>query len=96
MGLSVNGKPPVSKTGTPRSSRGRPDYIIDYIIMKDKIDLIVKFLKETRAETKKVVWPDRRYVAVATIIILVLVSITGVYVMTVDFVFTKLFGLIFR
>ena len=23
-GLSVNGKPPVSKTGTPRSSRGRP------------------------------------------------------------------------
>jgi len=24
-GLSVNGKPPVSKTGTPRSSRGRPD-----------------------------------------------------------------------
>jgi len=26
-GLSVNGKPPVSKTGTPRSSRGRPDLI---------------------------------------------------------------------
>ena len=25
QGLSVNGKPPVSKTGTPRSSRGRPD-----------------------------------------------------------------------
>jgi preprotein translocase subunit SecE len=92
MGLSVNGKPPVSKTGTPRSSRGRPDYIK----MKDKLNLIIKFLKETRAETKKVVWPDRRYVAVATLIILVLVAITGVYVMTVDFIFSKIFGLMFR
>jgi preprotein translocase subunit SecE len=64
--------------------------------MKDKIDLIVRFLKETKAETKKVVWPDRRYVAVATIIILVLVVITGVYVMMVDFVFSKVFGLLFR
>ena len=29
MGLSVNGKPPVSKTGTPRSSRGRPEFIYE-------------------------------------------------------------------
>jgi preprotein translocase subunit SecE len=64
--------------------------------MKDKLNPIVRFLKETRAETKKVVWPDRRYVAVATLIILVLVVITGIYVMTVDFVFSKIFGLLFR
>jgi preprotein translocase subunit SecE len=64
--------------------------------MKDKIGQLVKFFKETRAETKKVVWPDRRYVAVATLIILVLVFITGIYVMFVDLAFTKIFGLLIK
>ncbi|MFH1576611.1 MAG: preprotein translocase subunit SecE [Candidatus Margulisiibacteriota bacterium] len=64
--------------------------------MKDKFGQVVKYFKETRAETKKVVWPDRRYVAVATVIILVLVVITGLYVMAVDFTFSKIFGLLLR
>ncbi len=64
--------------------------------MKDKIEKVVGFLKETRAETRKVVWPDRRYVAVATVIILVLVTITGLYVMTVDIAFARIFGLLLR
>ena len=64
--------------------------------MKQKFGKLVKFFKETRAETKKVVWPERRYVAVATLIILVLVFLTGLYVMGVDFVFTKIFGLLMR
>lgn len=64
--------------------------------MKDIFGQLVKFFKETRAETKKVVWPDRRYVAVATLIILVLVTITGLYVMFVDLAFTKIFGFLLR
>jgi preprotein translocase subunit SecE len=60
--------------------------------MKDKFGKLVRFFKETRAETKKVVWPDRRYVMVATIIILILVFIIGLYVMFVDLVFVKIFG----
>lgn len=64
--------------------------------MKDKIGQVVKFVKETRAETKKVVWPDRRYVAVATLIILVLVFITGIYVMFLDFAFGKIFGALIK
>jgi len=56
--------------------------------MKDKI---IGYLKETVAEMRKVVWPDRRYVTVATIIILVLVFITGVFVLTIDFGLGKVF-----
>ena len=64
--------------------------------MKDKVGKLVKFFKETRAETKKVVWPEKRYVAVATTIILILVVITGLYVMLIDFGFTKIFGFLMR
>lgn len=64
--------------------------------MKDKFEKVVKFVKETRAETKKVVWPNRRYVAVATLIILILVFITGIYVMFVDFAFTNIFGFLMK
>lgn len=65
-------------------------------MMKDKFAKLVNFLKETRAETKKVVWPDRRYVTVATIIILVLVVICGLFVMLVDLAFVKIFAFILK
>ncbi|MBU0502740.1 MAG: preprotein translocase subunit SecE [bacterium] len=64
--------------------------------MKDLIGKLIGFLKETRAETRKVVWPERRYVMVATVIILILVVVTGLYVMTVDLVFAKIFGFLLK
>jgi preprotein translocase subunit SecE len=64
--------------------------------MKEKLGQLVQYFKETKAETRKVVWPDRRYITTATIIILILVVLSGVYVMTVDFVLTKIFGLLLR
>ncbi len=64
--------------------------------MKKGIAFIVNFIKETRSELRKVVWPERRYVMVATIIILFLVVLTGLYVMGVDFVYTKIFGYLIR
>jgi preprotein translocase subunit SecE len=64
--------------------------------MKKQIEVLTKFLKETRAETKKVAWPNRRQVSVATLIILVLVFITGLYVMLVDYGLTKIFGFLIK
>jgi len=64
--------------------------------MKKQIEAVTKFIKETRAETKKVVWPDKRYVFVATIVILFLVFMTGIYVMLVDLGFSKIFGFLMR
>ena len=61
--------------------------------MKNKI---LAFLKETQSEMKKVVWPDRRYISVATVIILVLVFLTGIFVMIVDFGLTELFKALLR
>ena len=65
-------------------------------MMKDKFAKLVNFLKETRAETKKVAWPDRRYVTVATMVILVLVVVCGLFVMFVDLVFVKIFAFILK
>ena len=64
--------------------------------MKDIFGKLVKYIKETRAETKKVVWPDRRYVTVATVIILILVVTIGLYVMAIDLTFSKIFGVLLK
>lgn len=56
--------------------------------MKDKI---LGYIKETLAEMRKVVWPDRRYVAVATVIILVIVIATALFVMIIDYGLAALF-----
>ncbi|MFA4844378.1 MAG: preprotein translocase subunit SecE [Candidatus Margulisiibacteriota bacterium] len=61
--------------------------------MKEKIQ---SYLKETVSEMKKVVWPDRRYVTVATVIILTLVILTALFLMLVDFVFAELFKVLLR
>ena len=64
--------------------------------MKDIFGKLVKYVKETRAETKKVVWPDRRYVTVASVIIIFLVVIIGLYVMAIDLTFSKIFGVLLK
>ncbi|MFA5839126.1 MAG: preprotein translocase subunit SecE [Candidatus Margulisiibacteriota bacterium] len=64
--------------------------------MKKIFEQIVKFIKETRAETKKVIWPDRRYVMVATVIILIICFVVGMYVTFVDFAFAKIFGVLIK
>jgi len=64
--------------------------------MKDIFGKLVKYVKETRAETKKVVWPDRRYVTVASVIIIFLVVIIGLYVMAIDLTFSRIFGILLK
>lgn len=65
------------------------------VAMKIK-EKIISYLKETWQELKKVVWPDRRYLTVATLIILVLVILTGLFVMMVDFGFAEVFKVLLR
>jgi preprotein translocase subunit SecE len=56
----------------------------------------VTFLKETREELKKVVWPTRENVIRSTIIVLLLSLIVGVFLGGLDFVFTKLIEIIVK
>jgi len=64
--------------------------------MKEKLAGVIKFLKETRSEVKKVTWPAQRYVTVATSIVLLIVVASGLYVMLVDFVFARVFKLLVK
>lgn len=64
-----------------------------------KVNLILKikdYLKETQAEMKKVVWPNRRYVTAAALIVLSIVVILGVLVMSMDFALGKIFGVLLK
>ena len=52
--------------------------------LKSILEKIVKFLSESKIEAKKVIWPSRRYVVTATIIVIVVVMILSVFLMFVD------------
>lgn len=52
---------------------------------------MLKFLKESREELKKVVWPSREEVLNSTIVVLVAVAIISVFLFGVDSVFEWLF-----
>lgn len=62
------------------------------VSLKGWIATVQNFLKETRTEGKKVVWPSRQYIIAATVIILIIVLLTGVFVAVVDLVLGKLFA----
>ena len=64
--------------------------------MKDVVAKTKSFLKETRAEAVKVIWPDRKYVTAATIIILLIVFVTGFFVTFLDYFFGKVFSLFMK
>ena len=57
--------------------------------MKDKFDLIVKFVKETRSELKKVVWPSRQETIKYTILVLGISLATAIFLGGLDFGLNK-------
>jgi len=55
-------------------------------LKKDNIIIKIKnYIRETQFEVKKVIWPDRRYLTVATIIILIIVTMSAVLLIGMDF-----------
>lgn len=56
----------------------------------------VVFLKETRAELKKVTWPKQQDVVRLTVTVIVLSLIVGFYVGALDFLFTKVTELLLK
>jgi len=50
----------------------------------------VTFLKETRDELKKVVWPTRQDVVRLTFVVIIVSLVVGLFLGGADFVFTKL------
>jgi preprotein translocase subunit SecE len=59
-----------------------------------KGNIIVRFLRETRSEVKKVVWPSRREALNMTAIVLGVTVLMAAGLGVVDWLFTKLFALV--
>jgi preprotein translocase subunit SecE len=52
------------------------------------------FLKEVRAELKKVTWPSRRETANTTLVVILSVFFFGFYLFFMDIIFSRLIDLI--
>jgi preprotein translocase subunit SecE len=61
-----------------------------------KENRIIRYFRETRSELRKVVWPTRQEATNLTIIVLAVTALMSALLGFLDFVFTRLFGLIIR
>jgi preprotein translocase subunit SecE len=59
------------------------------------IDKGIDFLRESRAELKKVTWPDRADVYSTTLVVLITVFIISAYLFVVDFGLRQLIEWVF-
>lgn len=55
-----------------------------------------KFLREARAELRKVTWPNRKELINYTAVVIVATAISAVFLGVVDLVFSQLLGLLSR
>ncbi|MDE3091357.1 MAG: preprotein translocase subunit SecE [Chloroflexota bacterium] len=56
-----------------------------------KENRITQYVRETRAELRKVVWPTREEAINLTLIVVVTIVVMSIFFGTVDYVFTALF-----
>jgi preprotein translocase subunit SecE len=59
-----------------------------------KENVVIKYLKETRAELKKVNWPSRQEATNLTLIVLAVTTFMAILLGFIDYIFTELFELI--
>ena len=61
-----------------------------------KENAIVRYIKETRAELRKVTWPSREEAVNLTAIVVAVTAAMAAFLGVIDYLFSKLFGLIIR
>lgn len=57
---------------------------------------VIRFLRETRSELRKVVWPSRQEATNLTIIVIAVTLTMAASLGLIDYIFSKLFGLLIR
>lgn len=65
-----------------------------FAAIKRFFDRIVKYLRDTRAELKKVVWPTRKETINNTAVVLVVVAISAVFMLILDLGFGGIINLL--
>jgi len=61
-----------------------------------KDNIIIKYLKETRAELRKVSWPSRQEALNLTLIVVAFTVFMAALLGIIDYIFAWLFGLVIR
>ncbi len=61
-----------------------------------KENVIIRYLKDTRAEIKKVNWPSREEALNLTGIVIAVTAFMAALLGLVDYIFTRIFSLIIR
>lgn len=56
----------------------------------------IQFLSEVKTELKKVKWPSKKEVIKMTSIVILVSIAVGLFITSLDFIFTKLIGIIIK
>ena len=60
------------------------------------ISRLRRFLGEVNIEARKVVWPNRKELFASTMIVIVTVLFVALFIGLIDFVFSRLIGIIIK
>jgi len=56
------------------------------------LDKIFSFLREARAELKRVTWPNKKQVWISTLLVIVVTLLVSAYLGVLDLIFTAVFS----
>ncbi|HOB11185.1 MAG: preprotein translocase subunit SecE [Acetomicrobium sp.] len=56
------------------------------------MDKIFSFLREARAELKRVTWPNKKQVWISTLLVIVVTLLVSAYLGVLDLIFTAVFS----
>lgn len=57
---------------------------------------VINFIREARAELKKVTWPNRKQLISSTIVVMITVIIVAIFLGVVDLVFSRIVAIILQ
>lgn len=57
---------------------------------------LIDFIKESRAELKKVTWPNRKQLISSTVVVIIMVALVAVFLGVVDLVFSRIVTMILQ
>jgi preprotein translocase subunit SecE len=61
---------------------------------KPLTERVTRFLRDSRAELRKVNWPNRKELTTYSIVVIVITAIISAFIGVVDFAFSEIFGLL--
>lgn len=57
---------------------------------------IIKFIKEARAELKKVTWPNKKQLISSTIVVMITVALVAIFLGIIDLIFSRIVTIILQ